>query len=82
MASHPLEFSEDLQDTIPATRIGLSRAGVSRSAKAIRLAFDGGEHYMDATVSQLAEELEVTKLPAIVVVHAAYRYTVYPAAAR
>ena len=50
MASHPLEFSEDLQDTIPATRIGLSRAGVSRSAKAIRLAFDGGEHYMDATV--------------------------------
>ena len=50
MTSHPLEFSEDLQDTSPATRIGLSRAGVSRSAKAIRLAFGGSEHYMDATV--------------------------------
>lgn len=50
MTSHPIEFSEDLQDTSPATRIGLSRAGVSRSAKAIRLAFGGAEHYMDATV--------------------------------
>lgn len=50
MTSHPLEFSEDLQDTSPATRIGLSRAGVSRSAKAIRLAFGGSEHYMDAEV--------------------------------
>lgn len=50
MTSHPLEFSEDLQDTSPATRIGLSRAGVTRSAKAIRLAFGGSEHYMDATV--------------------------------
>lgn len=50
MTSHPIEFSEDLQDTSPATRIGLSRAGVSRSAKAIRLAFGGSEHYMDATV--------------------------------
>jgi len=50
MSSHPLEFSEDLQDTSPATRIGLSGAGVTRSAKAIRLAFGGGEHYMDATV--------------------------------
>ena len=34
-------------------------------------------HYMDATISELAEELEVTKLPAIVVVHAADRYTLY-----
>jgi len=50
VTSHPIEFSEDLQDTSPATRIGLSRAGVSRSAKAIRLAFGGSEHYMDATV--------------------------------
>ena len=50
MTSHPIEFSEDVQDTSPATRIGLSRAGVSRSAKAIRLAFGGSEHYMDATV--------------------------------
>lgn len=50
MSSHPLEFSEDLQDTSPATRIGLSRAGVTRSAKAIRLAFGGSEHFMDATV--------------------------------
>jgi len=50
VTSHPIEFSEDLQDTSPATRIGLSRAGVSRSTKAIRLAFGGSEHYMDATV--------------------------------
>lgn len=34
-------------------------------------------HYMDATTSQLAEELEVTKLPAIVVVHSEDRYTLY-----
>ena len=34
-------------------------------------------HYMDASTSQLAEELAVTKLPAIAVVHAADRYTVY-----
>ncbi|MBD39671.1 MAG: hypothetical protein CMB11_04705 [Euryarchaeota archaeon] len=34
-------------------------------------------HYMDATLSQLAEELEVTKLPAIAVIHSADRYTVY-----
>lgn len=50
MTSHPLEFSEDLQNTSPAMRIGLSRAGVSRAAKAIRLAFGGSEHYMDAEV--------------------------------
>ena len=34
-------------------------------------------HYMDATLSLLAEELEVTKLPAIVVIHTADRYKVY-----
>ncbi|MSO43776.1 MAG: GTP cyclohydrolase I FolE2 [Thermoleophilia bacterium] len=32
------------------TRIGLSRVGVSRSSKAIRMAFGDGEHYMDADV--------------------------------
>ena len=49
-SNHPIEFTEDLQEASPATRIGLSSAGVSRSAKAIRLAFGGSEHYMDATV--------------------------------
>ena len=34
-------------------------------------------HYVDATTSQLAEELAVTKLPAIAVVHSADRYTLY-----
>ena len=34
-------------------------------------------HYMDATTSALAEELGVTKLPAIAVIHAADRYTLY-----
>lgn len=34
-------------------------------------------HYMDATISELAGELEVTKLPAIAVIHAADRYTLY-----
>ena len=50
MTSHPIEFSEDLQDTAPAIRIGLSGAGVSRSAKAIRISYGGIEHYMDAEV--------------------------------
>ncbi len=50
MTSHPLEFAEDLQEASPATSIALSRVGVTRSAKAIRLAFTGAEHYMDATV--------------------------------
>lgn len=50
MSSHPVEFSEDLQDTPPAIRIGLSRAGVTRSAKAIRMGFGGSEHFMDADV--------------------------------
>jgi len=55
VSSHPIEFSEDLQDSSPATRIGLSRAGVTRSAKAIRLRFGGVEHYMDATVECLVD---------------------------
>ena len=50
MTSHPIEFSEDLQDTLPAIRIGLSGAGVTRSAKAIRISYGGIEHYMDADV--------------------------------
>ncbi len=50
MTRHPIEFSEDLQATEPAIRIGLSRAGVTRSAKAIRIGFGGFTHYMDADV--------------------------------
>tara|TARA_Y100000389_G_scaffold182698_1_gene199526 strand:- start:760 stop:1101 length:342 start_codon:yes stop_codon:yes gene_type:complete len=34
-------------------------------------------HYMDAALSQLAEALEVTRLPAIAVIHSADRYAVY-----
>ena len=34
-------------------------------------------HYMDATVSQLAEELQVTKLPAVLVFHSTDRYKLY-----
>ena len=34
-------------------------------------------HHMDATVSNLAEELEVTKLPAILVFHSHDRYKLY-----
>ena len=55
MSSHPVEFSEDLQDTPPAIRIGLSRAGVTRSAKAIRMGFGGSEHFMDADVECLVD---------------------------
>ena len=34
-------------------------------------------HHMDATISNLAEELEVTKLPAILVFHSADNYRLY-----
>jgi len=34
-------------------------------------------HHMDATISNLAEELEVTKLPAILVLHSRDRYKLY-----
>lgn len=34
-------------------------------------------HYMDATLSQLAEELQVTKLPAVLVFHSTDRYRLY-----
>ena len=32
---------------------------------------------MDATISELAVELEVTKLPAIAIIHSADRYRLY-----
>jgi GTP cyclohydrolase I/GTP cyclohydrolase-4 len=41
---------EDLQETLPATRISLSRAGVTRSAKAIRIRHGGTETAMHAEV--------------------------------
>lgn len=34
-------------------------------------------HQMDATISKLAEDLEVTKLPAIAVIHSVDRYKLY-----
>ena len=34
-------------------------------------------HHMDATISDLAEELDVTKLPALLVLHSADKYKLY-----
>ena len=34
-------------------------------------------HHMDATISDLAEELNVTKLPAVLVLHSADKYKLY-----
>ena len=34
-------------------------------------------HHMDATISELAVELEVTKLPAIAIIHSAGQYRLY-----
>ncbi len=50
MNSGPLLPLEDLQETLPATRISLSRAGVTRSAKAIRIRHGGAETVMHADV--------------------------------
>ena len=36
-----------------------------------------GPHTMDATISNLAEDLGVTKLPAIAVIHSVDRYKLY-----
>ena len=43
--------AEDLQETRPAAAIGLSRAGVTRSAKAIRISHDGAERLFQAEVT-------------------------------
>jgi GTP cyclohydrolase I/GTP cyclohydrolase-4 len=42
---------EDLQQSAPAAAISLSRAGVTRSAKAIRIRHDGGERLFHAEVA-------------------------------
>jgi GTP cyclohydrolase I/GTP cyclohydrolase-4 len=41
----------DLQESLPATPISLSRAGVTRSAKAIRIRHNGGERLFQAEVA-------------------------------
>jgi GTP cyclohydrolase I/GTP cyclohydrolase-4 len=46
---------EDLQATRPATPIGLSRVGVTRSAKAIRLRHNGDEQLFQAEVTCLVD---------------------------
>ncbi|MEW6582166.1 MAG: GTP cyclohydrolase MptA [Actinomycetota bacterium] len=46
---------EDLQATRPSTPIGLTRVGVTRSAKAIRLRRDGDEQLFHADVSCLVD---------------------------
>jgi len=46
---------EDLQATRPDTAIGLSRVGVSRSAKAIRLRHGDGEQLFQAEISCLVD---------------------------
>ena len=53
MRTAPL--SEDLQATRPATAIGLTRVGVTRSAKAIRLLHDGSEQLFHAEVACLVD---------------------------
>ena len=44
-------FSEDLQESRPAASISLSRAGVNRSAKSIRIRHDGDERLFHAEVA-------------------------------
>src|SRR5262245_36795258 len=43
--------AEDLQESAPAAPISLSRAGVTRSAKAIRIRHDGAERLFQAEVA-------------------------------
>ncbi len=43
--------AEDLQETRPTAPIGLSRAGVTRSAKAIRISHNGAERLFQAEVT-------------------------------
>src|SRR5262245_25247801 len=43
--------AEDLQESAPAAPISLSRAGVTRSAKAIRIRHDGAERLFQADVA-------------------------------
>jgi len=44
------KLAEDLQASVPDIRIGLSRAGVTGVSKAVRIARDGGETLMAATI--------------------------------
>ena len=50
-----VSLPEDLQATRPATPIGLTRVGVTRSAKAIRLRNGDGEHLYQAEISCLVD---------------------------
>lgn len=44
-------FAEDLQETAPAAPVSLSRAGVTRSAKSIRIRHNGSERLFHAEVA-------------------------------
>jgi GTP cyclohydrolase I/GTP cyclohydrolase-4 len=48
--SHPTPLGVDLQATTPVTRISLTKAGITRSAKAIRLSRGGREQLFQAVV--------------------------------
>jgi GTP cyclohydrolase FolE2 len=55
MTSRPTSFPEDLQAARPAMAIALSKAGVNRSAKAIRIRHADGEHLFQAQIDCFAD---------------------------
>jgi len=55
MTSRPTRIPEDLQAARPATPIALSKAGVTRSAKAIRIRHADGEHLFQARIDCFAD---------------------------
>jgi GTP cyclohydrolase IV len=55
MSTRPSLPLEDLQETLPPAPIGLTRAGVTRSAKAIRISHDGSETLFQAEISCFAD---------------------------
>jgi GTP cyclohydrolase IV len=55
MSTRPTLPLEDLQETLPPALIGLTRAGVTRSAKAIRIAHNGSENLFQADISCFAD---------------------------
>ncbi|MGD9695129.1 MAG: GTP cyclohydrolase MptA [Thermoleophilia bacterium] len=51
MSTTPRALPEDLQQSLPSAPISLSKAGVSRSAKAIRIRHDGAERLFHAEIA-------------------------------
>lgn len=61
MSTTRRSIAEDLQDSTPTARISLSRAGVTRSAKAIRIRYAGAERLYQAEVTCLCDLPAVQK---------------------